>query len=77
MSYSQMFTDKHTVQLLLLICCYQQNQQRSVASWTFHALAVKAAFQMGLHSPSTYEGLSADSRQQRQQLWLGVLNQDR
>lgn len=32
---------------------------------------------MGLHSPSTYEGLSADNRQERQQLWFGVLNQDR
>ena len=65
------------VQLLLLVCAFQQNHQRSVASWTFHALAVKTAFQMGLHAPATYEGLSADRCQLRIQLWLGVLNHDR
>ncbi|ETN37045.1 uncharacterized protein HMPREF1541_08034 [Cyphellophora europaea CBS 101466] len=65
------------IRLLLLICSYQQNHQRSVASWTFHALAVKAAFQSGLHAPSTYEGLDADTHHLRLQLWFGVLNHDR
>jgi hypothetical protein len=72
-----LIADCAAVQFLLLICSYQQNNQRSVASWTFHALAVKAAFQMGLHYPSTYESLGPEERQKRQMLWFGVLNHDR
>ncbi|KAK5046124.1 hypothetical protein LTR84_008581 [Exophiala bonariae] len=70
-------TSQEMVQTCLLVTSYQQNNQRSVTSWTFHALSVKAAFQLGLHSQSSYQSLNAESQQLRKRLWFGVLNQDR
>lgn len=69
--------NKVLVQACLLITAFQQNNQRSVTSWTFHALSVKAAFQLGLQSPSSYQSLNSESQQLRKRLWFGVLNQDR
>lgn len=65
------------VQALLLICVFQQNHQRSVASWTYHAIAVKAAYQLGLQSPSSYQDLHIPEKEVRKRLWYGIINQDR
>lgn len=62
---------------LLLLCLFQQNTRRSIASWTYHALAVKAAFQLGLHSPDMYVGKKSQIGEELKQVWMGVINQDR
>ncbi|CAK7235278.1 hypothetical protein SBRCBS47491_009238 [Sporothrix bragantina] len=66
----------YTVQALLLLGSFQQNSQRAMASLATHALAVKASYQLGLHSPSTYEGLSTTDKELRAKLWFAVVNQD-
>ncbi|KAJ9134261.1 C6 transcription factor [Pleurostoma richardsiae] len=66
-----------TVQALLLLGSFQQNTQRAMASLTTHALAVKTSYQLGLHSPSCYEGLGTLEKELRAKLWFAVVNQDR
>jgi hypothetical protein len=65
------------VQALLLLCLFQQNTQRSIASWTYHALAVKAAYQLGLHSSTLHNESDAGKRSLLLRVWYGVVNQDR
>ncbi|KAH5520694.1 hypothetical protein HBI37_172020 [Parastagonospora nodorum] len=65
------------VQTLLLLCLFQQNTQRSIASWTYHALAVKAAYQLGLHSSTLHNESDARKRALLLRVWCGVVNQDR
>ncbi|OBT59093.1 hypothetical protein VE04_00706 [Pseudogymnoascus sp. 24MN13] len=65
------------IQALLLIASFQQNHQLSIASWTFHAVAVKAAFQLGLHSPIYYKDHSFQESELRKRLWFALVNQDR
>lgn len=66
------------IQTLLLLASYQQNNQRAVASWTYHALAVKAAYQLGLHSSRRHDSnRSSTVTELRQRLWQAVINQDR
>lgn len=67
--------DIETVQSLVLLSVFQQNHQRSIESWTTHSLAVKAAFQVGLHSPSYYE--NGTESETRKRLWFCLINQDR
>lgn len=47
-----------------------------MASLATHSLAVKASYQLGLHSPSTYDGLSTPDKALRAKLWFAVVNQD-
>lgn len=49
----------------------------SVASWTYHALTVKSAFQLGMQSPTSYKEYGAQEAELRRRLWYGVVNQDR
>ncbi|EXJ54896.1 uncharacterized protein A1O5_12962 [Cladophialophora psammophila CBS 110553] len=65
------------VQALLLIATYQQNHQLSITSWTYHALAVKTAFQLGLHSPLGYKEYGLQESELRKRLWYSLINQDR
>lgn len=65
------------VQALLLLGSFQQNSHRAMASLTSHSLAVKTAYQLGLHSPSSYEGLSTLEKELRAKVWFAVVNQDR
>jgi hypothetical protein len=67
---------KSVVQALLLLCLYQQNTQRSIASWTYHALAVKAVYQLGLHFPASYEEHDSRHRELMMLVWFAVINQD-
>ncbi|KAH7137352.1 fungal-specific transcription factor domain-containing protein [Dactylonectria estremocensis] len=66
-----------TVIALLLVGSYQQNSQRAMASLTTLCLAVKAAYQLGLHSPSTYEGLGVQEKELRVKVWYAIILQDR
>lgn len=66
-----------SVQVLLLLANYQQNHQMSVESWTNHALTVKAALQLGLHSPLSYRELSSADAEMNFRLWYSIINQDR
>ncbi|USP74127.1 hypothetical protein yc1106_01401 [Curvularia clavata] len=43
-------TSVEIVQLLLLMSQYLQGSERSIETWNIHGLAVKAAYQLGLHS---------------------------
>lgn len=65
------------IQSLLLLASFQQNNQRSVASWTSHALAVKAAYQLGIHVPSSYAERPEQEREMKRKLWSAVINHDR
>lgn len=65
------------VQSLLLICLFQQNHQRSIASWTYHAMTVRAAYQLGIHAPATYYNHGPQEGEVRKRLWYAIINQDR
>lgn len=65
------------VQALCLLGSFQQNTQRAMESWTTNYLMVKAAYQIGIHAPLTYENYSAQDKKERAALWLAVVNHDR
>lgn len=65
------------VQTLLLLCSFQQNTQRAIASWTYHALAVKAALQLGLQSSTSSDELSSQQCRLRKRVWDAIIIQDR
>jgi hypothetical protein len=67
---------KSVVRALLLVCLYQQNTQRSIASWTYHALGMKAAHQLGLHVPALHEEHNSQHRGLMILVWFAVINQD-
>jgi hypothetical protein len=59
-----------------LLCCFQQNTQRSIASWTYHAITVKAAIQLGLHAPAFYNEHGTQKNELLKRVWFAVINQD-
>lgn len=65
------------VQALMLLSSFEQNNRRSMASLSSHALAVRTAYHLGIHASSTYRNLGARDRHLRARLWLGLVNQDR
>lgn len=65
------------IQALMLTVTYQQNHQMSVTSWTYHALAVKTAFQLGLQSPLAYRQFGQQEKDLRLRLWYSLVTQDR
>ncbi len=70
------------MQTLLLIVTFQQASQRSISSWTFHALAVKAAIEVGLHSPQNQHehGTVVYDRKEaelRARIWKAIIINDR
>ncbi|GJN72163.1 hypothetical protein PLICBS_006235 [Purpureocillium lilacinum] len=67
----------NTVQALLLLASFQQNTQRSMESWVPHYLAVRVAYQLGIHAPASYEYLAVQDKEIRARLWFAVVNQDR
>lgn len=40
-------------------------------------MTVRAAYQLGLQSPATYQDYGVQERELRKRLWYGVINQDR
>ena len=65
------------VQYLLLTAQYLQGTQRSVETWTIHGLAVKGAFQLGLHSPVGSSRFSPLDQEFRKRTWYGCVVLDR
>ncbi|VUC25453.1 unnamed protein product [Clonostachys rosea] len=66
-----------SVRACLLLVSFQQNTRRAISSWSPHGLAVKMAYELGIHAPFTYKGLSSQDKNARLSLWLGVITQDR
>jgi hypothetical protein len=65
------------VQYLLLMGQYLQGTQKSVEAWAVHGLAVKAAFQLGLHSSEASKAFSPLDREIRKRTWFGCVVLDR
>ncbi|KAK9799127.1 putative Transcription factor domain-containing protein [Seiridium cardinale] len=66
-----------TVQTMLLMSLYLQGTNRSVKTWNIHGLAVKAAFQLGLHSNDSSRNLSGVELETRNRTWYGCVVLDR
>lgn len=56
---------------------YLQGTQKSVQAWSIHGLAVKAAFQLGLHSSEASKRFSDLEREIRKRTWYGCVILDR
>ncbi|KAL3475745.1 fungal-specific transcription factor domain-containing protein [Aspergillus californicus] len=66
-----------TVQVMLLMSQYLQGTQRPTETWTIHGLAVKAAFQLGLHSMDAVQHFDPMEREDRIRTWYGCIVLDR
>lgn len=56
---------------------YLQGTQKSVQAWTIHGLAVKAAFQLGLHSKHATGAFSPLDQETRRRTWYACIVLDR
>jgi hypothetical protein len=63
--------------LLLLMGQYLQSTQKSAQTWKMHGLAVRAAFQIGLHSSDLARDFSPIDREVRKRTWFGCIMLDR
>ncbi|CAN9239827.1 unnamed protein product [Alternaria sp. RS040] len=63
--------------LLLLMSQYLQGSERSIETWNIHGLAVKAAYQLGLHSSDAMLNHSAVEAEIRKRTWFGCIILDR
>ncbi|OWY42181.1 uncharacterized protein AALT_g1934 [Alternaria alternata] len=63
--------------LLLLMSQYLQGSERSIETWNIHGLAVKAAYQLGLHSSDAMQNHSAVEAEIRKRTWFGCVILDR
>ena len=70
-------SDLQVVQCLLVMCQYLQGTQRSVQTWNMHGLAVKAAYQLGLHSSDASSKLGPYQKEFRKRVWYGCILLDR
>ncbi|KAL4898595.1 putative Zn(II)2Cys6 transcription factor [Aspergillus ambiguus] len=64
------------VQLFILMETYLEGTTSSSLTWTFHSLAVKGAYQLGLHSAGS-KSLSHLDREVRRRLWHWCVINDR
>ncbi|KAI1344808.1 fungal-specific transcription factor domain-containing protein [Xylariaceae sp. FL0016] len=65
------------VQVMLLMSQYLQGTHRSVQTWNIHGLAVKAAFQLGLHSEEALMTVPSLEREIRKRTWFACVILDR
>lgn len=63
--------------MLLLTSMYLQGTEHSISTWNVHGLAVKAAYQLGLHSPDALHQYSTPERELRKRVWYGCVVFDR
>jgi hypothetical protein len=56
---------------------YLQGTDRSIETWNVHGLAVKAAYQLGLHSPNALILYQNPEREIRKRTWFGCVLLDR
>jgi len=66
-----------SVQAMLLMSQYLQGTLHSSKTWSIHGLAVKGAFQLGLHSNDLNTKFSAVEREIRNRTWYGCVVLDR
>ncbi|KAK5065097.1 hypothetical protein LTR84_000933 [Exophiala bonariae] len=66
-------TSIEVVQFLLLIGSYLQSTQKSTQTWKMHGLAVRAAFQLGLHSRDLGRLFSPTEQEVRKRSWFGCI----
>lgn len=66
-----------TVQAMLLMSQYLQGTHRSVMTWNIHGLAVKAAFQLGLHTTASLKSHSPLEKEIRIRTWYACIVLDR
>ncbi|OQU95315.1 Fungal specific transcription factor domain-containing protein [Cladophialophora immunda] len=69
--------DLEIVQCLLLIAQYYQGTQKPDKAWHLHGLAVRAATQLGLHSPHAYVDMEPLECELRKRTWFGCVILDR
>lgn len=62
---------------MLLMSQYLQGTHRSTTTWNIHGLAVKAAFQLGLHTLSSSKAYSELEQEIRLRTWYGCIMLDR
>lgn len=64
---------------MLLMSQYLQGTHRSTTTWNVHGLAVKAAFQLGLHqnTSASLKTHSALEKEMRLRTWYGCIVLDR
>lgn len=62
---------------MLLMSQYLQGTHRSTTTWNIHGLAVKAAFQLGLHTTCSSSHMSLLDREMRLRTWYGCIILDR
>ncbi|TLS29315.1 hypothetical protein PpBr36_00003 [Pyricularia pennisetigena] len=65
------------VQFLVLMSQYLQGTDRSTQTWSVHGLAVKAAYQLGLHSQNELRRYTPLEREIRARTWYGCVILDR
>ncbi|OAG40419.1 hypothetical protein AYO21_05319 [Fonsecaea monophora] len=70
-------TSIEVVQFLLLMGQYLQGTQKSVQTWNTHGLAVRAAFQIGLHSSDLARVFPPQEQEVRKRTWFGCIMLDR
>lgn len=70
-------TSLEVVQNHLLMTQYLQGTQKSIKAWSVHGLAVKMAFQLGLHSSEASKEFSPLEREIRKRTWFGCVVLDR
>ncbi|PVH98235.1 hypothetical protein DM02DRAFT_531617 [Periconia macrospinosa] len=70
-------TSLELVQMLLLMSQYLQGTERSIETWNIHGLAVKAAYQLGLHSPNALKQYPPLEQEIRKRTWFGCILVDR
>ncbi|KAI1839904.1 hypothetical protein JX265_005750 [Neoarthrinium moseri] len=66
-----------TVQVMLLMSQYLQGTHRSMKTWNIHGLAIKACFQLGLHSENALKSRTPLEREIRARTWFGCVLLDR
>lgn len=64
------------MQLFLLIEVYLEGTAFSSLAWTFHSLAVKGSYQLGIHSAGSKNESYLD-REIRRRLWYCCVMNDR
>ncbi|OAG07134.1 uncharacterized protein CC84DRAFT_1117246 [Paraphaeosphaeria sporulosa] len=70
-------TSLEMVQMFLLMSQYLQGTERSIETWNIHGLAVKAAYQLGLHSPHALKRYPPLEQEIRKRTWYGCVILDR
>lgn len=73
--FADLFPD--LVQAMLLMSQYLQGTHRSTTTWNVHGLAVKAAFQLGLHHTGSSKNYSELEKEMRLRTWYGCIILDR